>query len=177
MKCKIAFFAIVAKLISIFIWDALVANFQIWKTNAITHSEAQSLKPWAEPGLHLWGKRGSQWAAFSLFPPFTLTFPHQFILLAKFLHVLTLLPKAALTDFNSLLLLLLCGQNWPAAGPLLMAQDQSTSPSGDCTRGWRFLCCKLIPTGVFLSPLLFLLQFLWTDLISFYLILPSNFWP
>lgn len=103
MKCKIAFFAIVAKLISFFIWDALVANFQIWKTNAITHSEAQTLsRAWAA------SLRGGLWqgAALSPFPIFTPSFPQQFILLTKLLYVLALLPKVALADFKSPLLLL-----------------------------------------------------------------------
>lgn len=39
-------------------------------------------------------------------PPFTPTFPQQFILLAKLLYVLALLPKVALADFKSPLLLL-----------------------------------------------------------------------
>lgn len=150
MKCKIAFFAIVAKLISLFIWDGLVANFQNRKANAITHFGDHSPMHWAQHTLHLseLEQMGEppQWPALSSRPPFTLTISHQFILPAKFLHILTFLPKVTLTHFYSpsLNFFSFCaGKIYKYLGHYccssVMTHLQNTSSTGDCSGDYSFL--------------------------------------
>ena len=145
MKCKIAFFAIVAKLISLCIWDVLVANFQSWKTNAITQFEDRSPKHRAQRSLRLSTLEAKgeppQQPALSLLPPFTLTSSHHFILPAKFLHILTLLPKVTVTDFYppSPNFYSFCAGWIYYCCSADIAHHQNTSSACDCVGDCRFL--------------------------------------
>lgn len=120
-----------------------------------------------------------QWPTLSSLPPFTPTFSQQFVSPAKFLHILTFLPKVTLTAFYSPspnFCFFCAGKMYKYLGHYCcssdMAHHQNTSSTGgctgDCTSLYEILVYEYQFKSFFhLSCFDLLLQFICTQIFIF----------